>query len=264
MKYFKLARKKLWRKSANKELCLLLDYDGTLTPIAPRPEKALLQPRIRTLLKKVASHPRCLLAIVSGRSLADLKKMVKIKNIIYAGNHGLEIEYHGIQVRLFKDPCFQDLLEKLQVELRERMKGLNGVLLEDKKLALAVHYRQVAKKRIPEVKAIVSDLVHAYSVRRQIAVTSGKMVLELRPPLAWGKGDFITWLLRDILKDKKDKAVYYFGDDRTDEDAFKALKGQGFTIVVGKKKRSAAEYYLRNPREVKEVLEQIAQDLGVK
>ena len=70
---------------------LLFDYDGTLTPIVPRPEDAVLSPRVKSLLAEVAAMDGYLAGIVSGRSLADLRERVAITGLVYAGNHGLEI-----------------------------------------------------------------------------------------------------------------------------------------------------------------------------
>ena len=71
---------------------LFFDYDGTLTPIVATPELAKISPAVRNSLKRLKKDPKFKLAIISGRSLANVKKMAGVKGIIYAGNHGLEIE----------------------------------------------------------------------------------------------------------------------------------------------------------------------------
>lgn len=262
MKYFIAWQKRVWPKVKGKKLYLLFDYDGTLTPIAQNPGLAVLSPQTRAVLKKLSDHPRCVLAIISGRSLADIKKMVKIPRIIYAGNHGFEVDYKGVNLKLFKDTHFAVLMKKIYIDLRRKMKGIKGVLLENKKMTISVHYRLVAKSRQPELKTIFNKVLTPYQAQQQVTVTTGKMVLEIRPPVEWGKGELVSWLLDDVAMDKNDSAVFYFGDDHTDEDAFKVLKGKGFAVIVGKNKQSAAEFYLRNTDEVKKVLEDLWHNLG--
>ena len=72
-------------------LALLLDYDGTLSPIAPHPDLAIIPPETKSVLERLANMPDVFVAIVSGRSVNNVKEMVGIEGITYAGNHGLEI-----------------------------------------------------------------------------------------------------------------------------------------------------------------------------
>lgn len=263
MKYLMEQQARIWPRLKGKKIYLLLDYDGTLTAIAPNPAQAVLAQKTREILKKLAVHSRCVLAIISGRSLANLKKMLHIPKIIYSGNHGLEVDYCGVLVPLFEDASFHVLLQKIYTELRQKMKGIKGVLLENKKMTLSLHYRLADNRQIPKIKSFFQETIQPYQASRQILVTSGKMVLEIRPPIKWGKGELVRWLLPDINRKKQDRAVFYFGDDTTDEDAFRVLKGKGFTVLVGRKKRSAAEYYLRNSEEVREILNKIWHELEV-
>ena len=78
-----------------RNLFLFLDYDGTLTPIVSRPEQALCPVKVKRLLETLRDLPGVHLAIVSGRSLEDVRRKVGVSGIVYAGNHGLEIEKPG-------------------------------------------------------------------------------------------------------------------------------------------------------------------------
>jgi trehalose-phosphatase len=80
------------RQIGDKKVILCLDYDGTLTPIAPTPEMAMLPEENREILHALGRNPGCSLAIVSGRALSDIKAKVGIPNLMYIGNHGLEAE----------------------------------------------------------------------------------------------------------------------------------------------------------------------------
>lgn len=92
MKYLFAYWNSVRRRIAGKYVVLLLDYDGTLTPIVENPNKALIPEQVKQLLKALSANHRCTLATISGRCLKDIKKKVGLKNIIYSGNHGLEIQ----------------------------------------------------------------------------------------------------------------------------------------------------------------------------
>jgi trehalose-phosphatase len=249
------------RAITRKQAVIFLDYDGTLTPIVDKPGRAVLPPATRSILKKLAKNPHCTLAIVSGRSLADVKRRVRINGIVYAGNHGFEVDYHGIHLVFSNNEEFSQRLKVLERYLREKTKGIKGVLIENKGISLSVHYRLAAKRKIHVVKEIFTTMVRPYVRGKLLSVSTGKMVLEIRPPVQWGKGDLVRWMLPDSSHKKQAGAVFYFGDDTTDEDAFKMLKGKGYTVLVGAKKISGAEYYLRNSGEVREILHKIRHEL---
>ena len=92
MEYFFAEPDMIKHLIGNRHLCLFLDYDGTLTPIVQRPQDAVLPTEARELLKDLSKSDRCEMAIISGRALSDIKKLVGLKNITYVGNHGMEIE----------------------------------------------------------------------------------------------------------------------------------------------------------------------------
>lgn len=77
----------------NHKLALLLDYDGTLAPIAPHPDLATLPPETKNVLQRLSNHSDVYIAVISGRNVDNVKAMVGIEGITYAGNHGLEIEH---------------------------------------------------------------------------------------------------------------------------------------------------------------------------
>jgi trehalose-phosphatase len=121
-----------------------MDYDGTLTPIVERPELAKLPEETCKLLQHLTTRPHFTLGIISGRALADLKALVNLKGILYAGNHGFEIEGPGLS---FISPIADEikpLIRILRQVLNMGVSTIKGVLVEDKGVTLSVHYRQVA------------------------------------------------------------------------------------------------------------------------
>jgi trehalose 6-phosphate phosphatase len=248
------------RKLSGTQVILLLDYDGTLAPIRDTPGKALLPYATKKVLTRLKASGCCKIAIISGRALRDVKKMVDIQDITYVGNHGLQIE--GPKIK-FESPLpygYAKLLGALKDELTRKLSCVKGVVIEDKGLSLSVHYRLVAKGDIALVKTIFHETIIVALVSNKIKIRPGKKVHEIRPPVSWDKGKSVLWLLaRYKFMHNNDVTAVYMGDDASDEDAFKALQGKGITVAVGKAQDSNASYYLRSPVEVKECLSRIAQ-----
>lgn len=246
----------LKRRLAGAGLFIFLDYDGTLSPVAETPGEASTPAETRRLLEALAKKPRCKVAVISGRSVQDVKKKVGIGGVIYSGNHGLELEGPGFRFQSPLTKGYRAALRSIKAELLKKLFRVKGVILEDKGLSLSLHYRLVDKNDVPRVKAAFHKAVTLYVARGRIKAGLGKMVLEVRPPLDWDKGKAVLWLLG--RQKFGDVLPVYLGDDLTDEDAFRALKGKGLTICVGPPRRlSRAEYYLSGTPEVTEFLRRL-------
>lgn len=238
-------------------MLLLLDYDGTLTPIVQKPELADLPQGVRQVLEALARQRRLTLAIISGRALVDVKEKVGIGNIFYAGNHGLEIKGPKFSFACPLPKGFKPLLRQVRNELRQALSAIKGVLVEDKKLTLSVHYRQVADDKSEEVRGIFKRITGGAKASGKIRTTEGKKVYEIRPPVAWGKGKVVEILTEKYGGRESGLLPVYIGDDLTDEDAFKAIKGYGRGISVfvgGRDSTTSARYFLQSPDEVAKFL----------
>lgn len=235
-------------------LLLLSDYDGTLTPIVSRPDKAILPPEVRDKLRTLAAKPTISVGIVSGRSLSEVKSLVAVTEIYYAGNHGFEIEGPGIK---FIHPVAQAAQSKIQDILRQltaKLANIEGVLIEDKGLSLSVHYRLVSKKGEPLVAQIFQQVTSPWLRRDEIKVTSGKKIWEVRPQIDWHKGKAVETISQEIKESLKleQLLIIYLGDDTTDEDAFRIIhRPHGWSIFVGPENPSSnADYFLNSTAEV--------------
>ncbi|MFC1509582.1 trehalose-phosphatase [Candidatus Omnitrophota bacterium] len=187
MRYlFSQREKVLARIKTAPSVFLFLDYDGTLTPIVSTPEKARLHSSTKNILKRLIKNPKISLAIVSGRSLKDIKKMVGLKGIIYAGNHGLEIENHPYPKILKSKAIFRRFPSKaIYIALKSGLSHIRGVRVEDKGSTLSVHFRMVKPEKKALTKKIFSQIVAPYLKSKSIRLSSGKMVLEVRPLVEW-------------------------------------------------------------------------------
>ncbi|MBN1367734.1 MAG: trehalose-phosphatase [Dehalococcoidales bacterium] len=243
------------RLKAAAHIWLFADFDGTLTPIVQRPEQAILSENNRQLLEKLAVLEDVTLGVISGRAITDLKELVQVKDIIYAGNHGLEIEGPGIKYQYPIAQDIQSLIRALYKILNKALSGIPGVIIEDKGLTISVHYRQVDRNRIKEVKDIFTRTIGGLKVLDKVRITKGKEVLEVRPAIDWNKGKAVKLFVKRSgkAKRKENTVPIYLGDDSTDEDAFRRLAryDNSITVFVGSNsQKTEARYYLNSPDEV--------------
>ncbi len=234
-----------------RNLFLFLDYDGTLTPIVSRPELALCPSEVKKLLETLRDLSGVHIAILSGRSLEDVRGKVGVSGIIYVGNHGLEIENPVGTHKKILAPVRKGELKRIAQHLQNSLKVIPGVLFEDKGPILSVHYRNVPREFSGQVCQIVKTELQQWKTRWKIAL--GKMVLEIRPKMDFNKGTAVRELIK--ISPSPGLLPIYLGDDQTDEDAFRVMKKQGISVYVGPgTSLSEADFFLQNPKEVQEFL----------
>ena len=237
---------------------LLFDYDGTLTPIVARPEAATLSDETRQLLSFLAGMQRFVVGVVSGRGLADLEAMVSVPGLVYAGNHGLEMKGRGMDFVHPEAPAFEASLAEVARLLDRELAKVPGILVDNKRLTLTVHFRNVPDACHAQVDSTVAAVTAPYVAAEQMKITRGKKVVEVRPNLDWGKGKAIE-KIRDNCGDRP--LPVFFGDDRTDEEGFSAVQNTGgIAVFVGPARESTlALHRLDTPAEVQQVLALLAQ-----
>ncbi|XP_031263078.1 trehalose-phosphate phosphatase B-like isoform X3 [Pistacia vera] len=228
-----------------KKIVVFLDYDGTLSPIVQDPDKAFMSDKVNGF--------------------------VQLKNVAYAGSHGMDIstpfgslnnEKHphesrsvgeqGNEIVHFQPAQeFLPTIQKIIQVLEERLKTVKGAMVEDNKFCISVHFRRVHEEDLDSLKEMVNSTVEAYPNFR---VSGGKKVLEIRPCINWDKGRALEYLLDTFgFNSCSDFLPMYIGDDKTDEDAFKVIQriGRGYAIIVSSIPRETeASYSLRDPGEV--------------
>jgi trehalose 6-phosphate phosphatase len=246
-----------WRRTG--ALVLLLDFDGTLAPIVSRPEQAAMPDATRRALERLMAMSGVEVAVVSGRGLADVRERAAIPGIAYAGNHGMEIHGPGIDRIHPEAAAARPVLERARDELEREIAVIPGAFVEDKELTLSVHFRLAPRERLGELHDIVRRVVDPLP---GVHLTEGKQVIEVRPNVDWHKGKAVLFLL-DQMRPPSGAPVLYFGDDRTDEDAFRALHdaaaGEGILIAEQSPAESAAASCLHDPAEVGQVFAALAE-----
>lgn len=239
---------------AGKRPAVFLDYDGTMTPIVARPDLAVLGEEMRTTVAELAGL--CTVAVVSGRDRADVAGLVGLDGLVYAGSHGFDIAGPGGFRREYEAAAkYLPALDEAEQRLRQTVSDIDGVIVERKRYAIAVHYRLVAAGDAGEVEKGFDAVADTSPELRK---TLGKKVFELRPRLDWNKGTAVLWLISALGLDRPDVVPFYVGDDDTDEDAFEALCGRGITILVAERPQpTVAGHALESPESVGEFLRRL-------
>ncbi|UCG34912.1 MAG: trehalose-phosphatase [Candidatus Omnitrophota bacterium] len=239
---------------SDKKLVLFLDYDGTLTPIVDRPDLAVLSEDMRAVVKSVSQKHTT--AIVSGRMREDVENLVGIKGLFYAGSHGFDIVGPGFSMVQPQAQKLIPLISKVIEYFKKELGNISGLLVEEKKFSVAVHYRLVdEEKYLAGIKKCVEEAVAKHDSLR---LMHGKKVFEILPAIDWDKGKAIRWIMQALNINWADFSVVYIGDDTTDEDAFRMIRTRGAGVLVAKDpKESMADFQLSSPQEVKKLFEKI-------
>jgi trehalose 6-phosphate phosphatase len=214
---------------------LIFDVDGTLAPIAPRPELAEVPPETRTELVRLAGR-YLLVACVSGRSGEEARRLVGVDEIEFVGNHGLEL-----------DPRALDLADEIA-----RFRSAVALPVEDKKLSLTYHYREAEDEAAARAQL---ERVAERARSEGLDARWGRKVLEIRPDVRADKGTAV----RALLEQSGARRGLYAGDDATDLDGFGGLSGAGLEHAVRvavasdeapPELRDAADLVVADPRDL--------------
>jgi len=245
------------QEAEERRIALFLDFDGTLSPIVARPDDASISEDMRAAVAAVGAP--CAVAVVSGRTLEDVRERVGLTTVAYAGSHGLDFRaVDGEEWHHPDAPAFLDELGAAEAELRKQLVPFEGVEVEGKRYSVAVHYRRANAAELPAVEYAVRGVLDAHPRLQELP---GKMVHDIRPALPWDKGESVLRMI-ERLGGVRAVLPVYIGDDRTDEDAFAVLDGIGAAIVVRDVAApTRATHVLAGPSEVQAFLERLASAL---
>ncbi len=232
----------------------LSDCDGTLTPIVSRPAEAILSSEVKEKLRALIEKPAFSMGIISGRSLSEIKAMVGIEGIYYAGNHGLEIEGPGLKLINPTAEATRGEMKDFARQFSAKLDSIEGVIVEDKGLSLSIHYRLVRKSEVNTVAEIFHQIASPLLREGKVRVTLGKKAWEVRPPVDWQKGKAVRTIMNEMraFLGCEQLQTIYLGDDTTDEEAFRVIhRPEGWSIFVGQENLSPnADYFLNSTSEV--------------
>jgi trehalose 6-phosphate synthase/phosphatase len=231
---------------------LFVDYDGTLTPIVAHPRRAHLSARIKRVLERLARAMP--VVVLSGRGREDLMHKVGLRGVVYAGSHGFDISSaDGLRHEVAAE--FIPIMRGAAEHLRHATAQIEGVLIEEKRFSVAVHYRMAPHADAIRISRAIDDLL---AREPRLQKRYGKKVIELRPAVDWDKGQAVSWICRELGLEAEEILLIYLGDDLTDEDAFAALGKHGLSVVVAQSPRpTRAQFSLRGVPEVRVFLERL-------
>lgn len=239
---------------------LFLDFDGTISAIVEEPSQARPLEGITDVIGALAKKiPVC---IITGRDTEVIRSLINLPDVYYVACHGFEItgpnDYH-YDVKEARSAIPE--LDEAQDELTKKFKGVQGVVIERKKFGLALHYRMVQDRE--KVPSILSDVNDSSKHHKKLKLKPGEEVLELVPAIDWNKGKALLKLYEVLNFNQESKPPLYFGDGKTDEDAFVVIAYPGIPILVASERRPTfASYYLKDPDHTKKFLELLLSRMG--
>jgi trehalose 6-phosphate phosphatase len=230
----------------SKNWALFLDIDGSLLDLAQRPDAVRVEPEVQRLLLRMQALTGGALALVSGRALEDIDSLFSPLLLPAAGEHGVERRDadRNVHYRIFDG----NLLRRAAARLQAVAARHEGLLLEQKRYSLALHYRLA-----PELGELVRQAVQAEAAAQGQAfeVQAGKCVYELKPA-GVNKGAAIAQFMRE--NPFAGRVPVYVGDDLTDEFGFEVVNDLGgHSIKVGAG-ASSARFRFEHPDAVRQWL----------
>jgi trehalose-phosphatase len=234
---------------------LLFDFDGTLTPIVTQRKNARLRGATRRALRTLSKTSRFTVGVVSGRTLKQVRQLINLPDLIYAGNHGLDIAGCGLRFVSGEGLLRAPVLQQMVHDLSKHLKNIPGVEMEDKNLSASIHFRRTPQRYLVRLRAGLRRHLIPVARRHHFRLMAGKKTVDIVPSLAWNKGKAVDWIRKHF---HPSTVVLYAGDDITDEDVFRQLHREDIAIHLGNGNRTLARYRLRDSRDTQRLLERLA------
>ena len=193
--------------------CVITDIDGTLSPIIADPAAATVPAATRSALETLAE--RVAVVALTGRSVTDGRRVLGLDTVVYSGNHGAEWWEDGVASVEPAAAAYIPRVREIAEEVRRSI-VTSGIVLEDKGASLSVHYRNTTEPA--DARAAILEFLATTAAG--MAIREGKMVVEVRPPVALSKGEAV----RSFVRRKGLASAMVFGDDRTDAEAFAVVR----------------------------------------
>lgn len=230
------------REFVRDDLLCLFDFDGTLVPLEPHPDKVHVPAAVLDRLQRL--QRRAPVGIVTGRGLEDMHRMLVFEPDYLIGNHGIE----GLPGWERRVGSFERICEGWQQQLQPALGALGSeVWIEHKRYSLSVHFLHA-----PDQAAVTQQLARQFGQLDPLPrVISGKAVFNLLPPGASDKGGAVHELMRLTRASR----ALYAGDDVTDEHVFSLGRDDLFTVRVGTGEDSAAEYFIPDHEAIVQLLD---------
>lgn len=238
---------------------LITDIDGTISEITSEPSHARITADMRNILFVLSSKFK-FVGVLTGRDINDALNIIKLKKIVYMGNHGLQRFKNGKIIIDSRVNVYVPIIKEIYEELTTKLKDSTGFYLEYKTLSLTVHYNECYPKYC--AKQEILDTIATMALGKFVKIIEGRDLLEIRPPVGDDKGS----VLQKFISENHVKKIIYIGDDVNDVCAFKKLrelseeqKISGISVAVNSKDvpnhvKESANFYVENVQETLEFL----------
>lgn len=232
-------------------LTIFLDYDGTLADFAPTPDTLLPDSELISLMQKMVSCQGVFPAVISGRRLAHIQKLLPVTGLLIGGTYGLEMQLPNGQ--LYSPLVYEEVREPIEQTItfwKERIQESSSLYLEDKGWAVALHQM---KASLPETESLISTIRKSTEDRllpEGFNLAGNDQFLELAPEKA-NKVEAVNWILSNLTP--PDSMVLYFGDDQKDEEAFGFVQEKGGVAIriAPSLVETQAQFLMQNPQELR-------------
>ena len=225
---------------------LLLDFDGTLTPLRADLDSVFLDPRVRRVLQEIQDTGRIAIGIISGRSLDEIRGRVGICGLIYAGNYGMEIRGPTVRYVDRAAVAARDEIQLLALRFKDDLRRFQNLQIRNKGLSITIQWSTPQLPEIrKEIRSVVIDAVADGSKR--FTVRDAINSIDILPATTWNKGSAAQWINRHLNVDVRDSM--YVSDDRCDDGVFASLQ-EAITVKVGLADNTRARYVLKDSAEV--------------
>lgn len=240
---------------ASEQLLLALDYDGTLVHEGDDPSDAELPEASRDVLKRLAGHPKVAVAILSGRTLAQMKKLARVPGATYAALNGLEILANGEREEHDDLVRAERIMERVREEIGGKLDALGDIRVEDRGVALALHHARLTKREADAVFERAAEILDG----ERVQIVRGRKSIEVVPDIAWDKGVAVRRFMEQHRKLGSFPLLVCAGDEAIDTPALRMARDLGgVAIGVGREVARSGNYLAESPDDVLRFLEILA------
>lgn len=220
-------------RAAGQHLLVLCDFDGTLCEFDPDPHAVWLPESLRDALNAIAARGDATVGLVSGRRLDDIRTRGYLGDAAYyAGFHGLEIEGEGASFTHPDAAAVREVVHAVAAAMTAELQRVGGVFFENKDLSVVIHFRSATTDVQLRVQEVFERHARPHVEAGRLRVMHGSCARELMPSIRWNKGTAVAWICDHVERRHGPTWPLYIGDDITDEDAFKFVKGRGIGVAA--------------------------------
>lgn len=243
--------------SVNKRLFIALDRDGTLVSYSDRPEEAVMTESMRNIINDLAALPEVSVAVISARDIARLKTDSLSREVILAGNYGMEILFADGQLDIH--PLARrvaPLLKQAYIQLIQLTENIKGLILENATYSLCLHWHMVPEEKREGLHKSLKQF--QTQLDPELYMRTLPTSYEFLPNMDWDKSHALQEITGRLKLSADNCLNLYIGDTQSDEPAFIwANKYRGVSIKVGSNVKTNAQHMLPGPENVAHFLQQL-------